>query len=74
MRVGVIILAVSFALMLIGLGFIIYEKTRPCITMGSALSELGKQGGTLYLKPGNWVISDKCVSRVSRREYAFAVE
>ena len=74
MKTGVIILAVSFVLVLIGLGFIIYEKTPPAITIDTALSELGESGGTLYLKPGNWSISDKCVSRVSRREYAVAVE
>jgi len=58
---------VSLVLMLIGLGFIIYEKPRPATTIEEALSELGERGGTLYLKPGHWLISDKCVSGVVKR-------
>ena len=67
MKVGMILLVVSLVLMITGIGFIIYEKIRPETTIESALSELGERGGTLYLKPGNWVISDKCVSRVVSR-------
>ena len=44
MKTGVIFLAVSLVLMIVGLGFIIYEKTRPAITIDAALSALGESG------------------------------
>ena len=67
MKVGLIILLIGVILMAFGIGLIFYDKTRPLITIDSALSELGESGGTLYLKPGYWVSSDRCVEGVVRR-------
>lgn len=52
MKIGAILLGISFVLLVVGMGFIIYEKTRPVITIEAALSGLGESGGALYLKPG----------------------
>ncbi len=62
-KVGTVLLAISLILMILGLWLIIYEKTRPGITIEAALSELGESGGTIYFKPGYWTDQDKCVSK-----------
>ena len=63
-------LIIGCVLVAVGLGFIFYwGYSINCVSdlsVQEALSVLGDKGGTLYLRPGNWIITDRMVNKVEK--------
>ena len=58
-------------LMVIGIRLMFYAAYHDQkMTIQEAISCLGDKGGTLYLRPGAWIITDKMVKKVkNERRY-----
>jgi len=58
-------LIIGVLLIVMGIGSIyLWHYNQKKITIQEVIDILGTSGGTLYLAPGTWVISDKCVIKV----------
>lgn len=43
-----------------------YYERKDDRTIQEAISCIGDKGGTIYLRPGNWIITDRMINKVEK--------